>query len=499
MASVPPSPKHKALFIASLTWVLGIFFGMWIQHRAECTKGFFLSDTLHPRDAYAEQVKHLVQLLRFHYIDSLRTEGLYQSAVDGIFQRLEDPHIVYFSHDPTRVLTLFMDALGIRGEWGDRGWVVHTVYAGSDAAGAGIQQGDTIKSVNGRSLKEGENWIFAAGDTAYFVEVSRRDERRHIWVHTKGLGFGLAVKKDHAARGRSVRMFRMLADSVGVIALRNLHEGAYASCMRAWDSLDRRGMRYLVLDLRGNVGGDVQTLVRLANQFVETRRMPLFGVQGRDGRLRVFYSTGKPFFTLKGLIVLVDEGTSYEAEMLASILHHQVSPCLVIGAAARDTRVVRRGFALPNGDSLLMPIARYVLPFERASAPRVDSSSVEQKLSFYPTYATDAMPQHLLRLQGHFFDWWRKQAGRRVDGDSVLRRSGRHQLMRAWHNYLASSPEWYYRYRLTRRTMDSLTIDSVLYVQIGSNRLSRGNGDLLDRIVTHWQRVYGGLLKTDGD
>ena len=497
MASVPPPSKRIALYIAGWTWVLGILLGLWIEHRTEHPAPFYTKDSA-PQTDEERQVEHLVQLLRFYYKDPLHIDTLYRSSVDGLLRRLGDPHIAYFSDDPGRILTLWMDALGVRGVVSERGFVVQAVYSASEADGVGLQVGDTIRSINGKTLGSGEEMVFTARDTAYFLELGRNGEQQHLWVDTRGVGFGLAVKKGRAAWNKSVRMFRMLNDSVGVIALRDMEEGAYAACMRAWDSLDRLGMRYLVLDLRGNAGGDVHALVRLANQFVPQRRLPLFGIQSRDGRMRVFYSNGKPFFTLKGLVVLVDAGTSYEAEVFAAILDQYVSPSLVVGTAARETRVVRKGFALPNGDSVLMPIARYVLPFEQLSGRQADAISADNQ-PFYPTDATKETAKALSLLKKHFKDWWKEYAYPQDMHNGLSMNTSRTRMMRAWHDYLTTQPQWYYRYRLLCRNTDSLLVDSMLYAQVLSKATEEGYGDLIDWIAAHWQEVYSALRKSDGD
>ena len=495
MTTGSPPSKRTALYIAALAWMLGILLGLGIEHWAE-HQPFYTHDSASEREG-TRQVEHLVQLLRFYYYDPIHTDTLNRSAVDDILRRLGNPHIVYFSDDPARILTLWMEALGVRGVLSERGFVVQAVYSASEADGVGLQVGDTIRSINGKALGVGKDVVFTARDTMCFLELGRNGERKCLWVDTRGVGFGLAVKKGRAVQNESVRLFRMLNDSVGVIALRDMEEGAYAACMRAWDSLDQLGMRYLVLDLRGNSGGNVHTLVRLANQFVPQRRLPLFGIQSRDGRMRVFYSNGKPFFTLKGIVVLVDAGTSYEAEVLAEILDQHVDYCLVIGTAARDTRVVRRGFALPNGDSVLMPVARYVLPFEHLRGRRVDSISTD-KQPFYTKDATNAPVEDLYLLKRYFNNWWREQVSIGPKGGRV-ENSERVSIVRAWYEYLASQPQWYYRYRLMRRSMDSLSIDSMLFTPPSSVTSNQGEGELIDWIAAHWQEVYGVLRQSDGD
>lgn len=160
-----------------------------------------------------------------------------------------------------------------------------------------------------------------------------------------------------ALRSPGVRAERLPA-GVALVTVPIIAPGLATDVFRALQALG--GAAALVLDLRGNPGGDLGAALALAEVFVPDGA-PLARVRERDGDERVVHARGGPRHD-QPLVVLVDRRTASAAEVLASALQAN-GRAIVVGERTHGKASVQQVMAAPGGDGgLRVDVARWTAP-----------------------------------------------------------------------------------------------------------------------------------------
>ena len=237
---------------------------------------------------------------------------------------------------------------------------VLSVAAGSPADVAGMRFGDRIVGVNGKDV---------SGLSSYEVRELMRGE----------LGTELTVRLERAVDGSTadVKLTRgrvahktlphafMLDGDVGYIDLSGGF--GYTTVSELDDALLRlraRGMKSLVLDLRGNSGGIVDQSVAVAERFLPFGTKILSQHGRNPNEDRTWRSTNRQPVTVP-LVVLVDGDTASAAEIVAGALQDN-DRALIIGERTFGKGLVQNLIELGNGSALALTAARYYTPTGRS-------------------------------------------------------------------------------------------------------------------------------------
>ncbi len=237
---------------------------------------------------------------------------------------------------------------------------VLSVAAGSPAEAAGIRFGDRIASVDGQDV---------SGLSSYEVrELMRGEKGTEVTVRLEKAADG-STADVKLTRGRvahkTIPNTFMLDDGVGYIDLSGGF--GYTTVTELDDALLRlraRGMRSLLLDLRGNSGGIVDQAVAVAERFLPFGTK-ILSQQGRNpNEDRVWRSTNRSPVSVP-LVVLVDGDTASAAEIVAGALQDN-DRAMIIGEKTFGKGLVQNLIELENGSALALTAARYYTPTGRS-------------------------------------------------------------------------------------------------------------------------------------
>ncbi|HVF29523.1 MAG TPA: S41 family peptidase [Pyrinomonadaceae bacterium] len=298
---------------------------------------------------------------------NLDTQALAKSSINTMLGEL-DPHSSYFDRAEFDALLGEQNS-----EYSGTGstisnfvkdnrietYVVAT-QPGSAAARANLRYGDRIVSVDG---------VAVTGSMVDAVRDRVRGPRGtfvRLTVERASIG---AVQVLDLMRERipqpSVRDAFILRDGVGYI---DLSEGfshtTSAEFNLAMSDLEGRGMRALVLDLRHNSGGIVDTAVKVAEKFLPAGS-PIISQRGRDPMENMTWRSENPRPSNIPLVVLVDSRTASAAEIVAGALQDN-DRALLIGQQTFGKGLVQRVIELPLGSGLTLTTGRYLTPSGRS-------------------------------------------------------------------------------------------------------------------------------------
>ena len=331
------------------------------------TGGWFLQRGLDGSPGAVNGVRLFDQVVSHvadRYVDSLQRDSIYMNAVQGMLRELDDPYTVFLSSDRLARLNENTSGryagLGVQIDVRD-GWItVVSPLPDSPAERAGIQTGDRIVEMEGRStegwsLDEAQRELRGPKGTRVSIEVERPG------LETR-LPFTLTRADIHV---RAVRRADLLPGQIGYLDIDVFSEQTASELEREINSMRKRGMRALILDVRRNPGGLLEQGVAVTDLFLN-RGQEIVAMRGRAyGATRDFADEEQQPWPELPLVVLVDEGSASASEIVAGALQDH-DRALILGETTYGKGSAQSVFALPDGGALKLTTARWFTPVGRS-------------------------------------------------------------------------------------------------------------------------------------
>jgi carboxyl-terminal processing protease len=298
-----------------------------------------------------------------YYVDSIGETDLYQKATNGMLEQLKDPYSVLLTGDDYKALTEQTSGnyagLGIQIDVRD-GWI--TVVAPlpeTPADRAGIETGDQIIEVDGKST---EGW---KNDEAVKALRGEAGSRVGITIRRAGITEPIKYRLTRAQiHMRSVPPGTMFDRGVGYISLNPVSETSAEELRQEIAAMKGKGMKSLIMDLRGNPGGLLDQGVKVADLFLDTRQ-EIVSTRGRArGSTKEFFDEARQAWPDLPIVVLVNDGTASAAEIIAGALQDH-DRAVVVGAPTFGKGLVQTLFPLGEGVALKLTTARWFTPSGR--------------------------------------------------------------------------------------------------------------------------------------
>ena len=347
---------------------------------ALATGGWLLQREVTPVGSVYQQARLFEDVLAHvadYYVDSIDERKLYQMAIDGMLDQLHDPYSVFLKRDDFRALSEATSGnyggLGIQIDVRD-GWI--TVVAPlpeTPAERAGIQSGDQIITLDGRST---EGW---KNDQAVKELRGEPGTAVELKVRRVGVELPLMFKLNRATiHIRSVQVAMMLDDRVGYIALNPVSEASAPELTEAVKTLLAKGLKSLILDLRLNPGGLLEQGVAVSDLFLDPGQ-EVVETRGRAPTASRTYRDAKPQ-PWPGLpvVVLVNGGTASAAEIITGALQDH-DRAVVVGTPTFGKGLVQSLWQLTPETALKLTTARWYTPSGRTIQRK--SKSEEDQLA----------------------------------------------------------------------------------------------------------------------
>jgi carboxyl-terminal processing protease len=304
----------------------------------------------------------IYQHLDMYYVDEPKPGTLSKFAIDAMLKEL-DPYTVYY-HESNMEDYLLMTT----GQYGGIGAVIRKIgdytyiaepYEGNPAQKSGLKAGDKILSIDGRDMKSKKSDDVSSslkgpkGSTIQ-VKVLRNNKDEVTIPITRD-----EIKIPH------IPYTGMVSETVGYINLNTFMQPTTATDVKAAVlDLKSKGMKELVLDLRGNGGGLLIEAVKIVNLFVKKGQV-VVTTKGRvEEENRVYKTLDEPVDLNIPLVVLVDEGSASASEIVAGSLQ-DLDRAVIIGNTSYGKGLVQRTYDLKYGSKIKLTIAKYYTPSGR--------------------------------------------------------------------------------------------------------------------------------------
>lgn len=328
------------------------------------------------------KLEEIIRYIEARYVDDVNKEDLVREAMDKILHEL-DPHSSYISAEELKSvndqLEGSFEGIGIEFILVNDTVTVVSLMDGSPALKVGIRSGDQIVGVND-TLRIGKN---AKGDRILQVLKGERGSkvRLEVWRPSERKAYRYTLTREKIPV-KSVSAYFMQDEDCGYIRIDRFTAHTFEEFMSAMEELvERKGMQNLILDLRQNPGGYLQEAVNILSQFFKEKDKLLVYTQGSHSPKTEYMSTGRNFYDLKNISVLVDEGSASASEILAGAVQDW-DRGVIIGRRTFGKGLVQEQYPLRDGSAIRLTVARYYTPSGRCiQKPYGRQSNYEEELS----------------------------------------------------------------------------------------------------------------------
>lgn len=312
----------------------------------------------------AMKIAQVLDLIERQYVDTVEKNALVDDVLQDILQRL-DPHSYYISAEELRAaqepLEGSFDGIGVEFSIQRDTVVVVAAIEGGPSEALGIRPGDRI-------LKADTLPLAGVGITNDGVMKALRGPKdSQVTVHLLRPGragtFEVAI-----TRGKipihSVAVSRLEDDGTGYIKVIRFARNTHAEFVQAATELRAKGMKRLVLDLRGNGGGYLNAAVDMADEFLREGRTIVY-TQGRNSPRKDIVATRRGNFEDIPLAVLIDETSASASEIIAGAVQDN-DRGTILGRRSFGKGLVQEHMDLPDASAVRLTTARYYTPSGRS-------------------------------------------------------------------------------------------------------------------------------------
>ena len=312
----------------------------------------------------------ILKELNRSYVDSLEVGRIEREGVDAMLEAL-DPYTVYVPEEEQEDFQMMLS-----NTYGGIGAVIYKPdvngnvqinepYAGSPAAKAGLRCGDEIETIDGEtthgltSQQSSDKMRGKPGTTVVF----RVKKLRGGPTWQAGEVIEVPVTRERIALP-SIEYVDMLNDRDGYILMTKFTDGVGHGIRDAYNTLKKKGMQRLVLDLRGNGGGLMNEAVNIVSLFVPKGSVVVTSKGRVAGAEQVYKTTADPIDLEIPIVVLVDSGSASASEIVSGALQ-DLDRATIIGTRTYGKGLVQSIRPLPYDGQLKVTTAKYYTPSGR--------------------------------------------------------------------------------------------------------------------------------------
>ena len=308
-------------------------------------------------------INNVYKYLITHYVDDINLEKFTKMSIDNMLSDL-DPYTVYLVDDQKSGLDMLTNGKygGIGIQIGKRDNVITVIAPTEDspAKRAGILAGDVLIKIDGKdtesmSMDDAAKLIRGKKGTDVILTIERFNESELI-------DFTL-TREDIPVK--DVSYFGMLDESIGYIRLTRFSKNSHLEVEKAIKSLMGNDMKSIVLDLRDNPGGLLNSAVKILDLFIDKKELLVW----TDGKAR---QSNKKYFSKNDPIVpsdiqiavLINGGSASASEIVAGVMQ-DLDRGVVIGRKSFGKGLVQTVYNIDRNKALKVTTAKYYIPSGR--------------------------------------------------------------------------------------------------------------------------------------
>ncbi len=347
----------------------------------------------------ARVLDQVLGLVSQRFVDTVSAAALYEKAAKGLVKELNDPYSELFT--PKELASFSQQTngkyagIGMQIEDQQGAITISKVFPHTPAEAAGVREGDKILFVDSLSTRgwttaKVSEYLIGTAGTKVTVRFGRPGVPEPITtsftrqvIHIPAVPFAI-----------------VLDNRIGYVPVQRFNETAAEEVRTAVASLQKEGIKGVILDMRGNPGGILEQSITMSNLFLASGQ-EIVSVRGRQNETQSYGTRGNPAFATLPVTVLTDEYTASASEIVAGALQDH-DRALVVGQTSFGKGLVQTLYPLDGGYALKITTAKWYTPSGRSIQrerkfvngkfveEQPDSNETEAKKKARPAYRSDA-------------------------------------------------------------------------------------------------------------
>ncbi len=328
------------------------------------------------------KIRDIIDILDARYVDTVDANKLFEATIQELLHKL-DPHSSYISKEDLKAAQERVD--GVFGGIGVRFFMlrdtvsVTNVIANAPAMKAGIKAGDKFlkvgdKPISGKKMANDEIMKLLKGkpNSDVVVEVLR-----------DGKTFEANITRGFIPYS-SVAAFYMLEQGIGYVKIDEFSRTTADEFRKATQHLQTQGMKKLVLDLRGNGGGVLESAILIAEEFLPKGKL-IVSTKGKNFPKEDIFSKRNGTLMNVPLTIILNENSASASEVVAGALQDH-DRATIVGRRSFGKGLVQQDIQLRDGSDLRLVVARYYTPTGRCIQKPYSGNYEDYMHEFYNRY-----------------------------------------------------------------------------------------------------------------
>lgn len=307
-------------------------------------------------EANIQKIEHFQRLLETYYYEDVDREELADGVIYGLMETVGDPYTCYYSVEEMEELTADIEGvfhgIGAYLEMDyDKGYAkISGIIDGTPASQSDIKVGDYVVKVDGVDTYE-----MTLTDV---VAMIRGDEGTKVTLTLNRNGSEVEVTVTRQNIETPTVKYELLENDIAYITITEFDDVTTAQFVEAKEQMEADGAKGLILDVRGNPGGNLSTVVEIC-ELMLPEGMIVY-TEDKYGQRNEYKCDGRYEFELP-LVLLIDGASASASEILAGAIKDYQMGTLV-GTTTYGKGIVQKIFAYEDGSAAKITVSKYYTP-----------------------------------------------------------------------------------------------------------------------------------------
>ena len=313
-----------------------------------------VTNTINPAelDEFYENYNKIIN----NYVEEVDKQELLDAAISGMYNYLGDEYSMYMSKDDTddleEQLTGEYTGVGIEITTvveDDNQYVqIHRVFKDSPAEAAGLKTGDIIKAVDGEEMKD-------ANQVSNTIKKGNKESYEITYVRDGKENTLILTRKKVLINSVSSEVY----NNVGYIKIDTFSATTKTQLLNILDNFDKK-VTSLVIDLRDNTGGYLDTAYSVSDLFLEKGKI-VYQLKDRNGNITSYKAQDGVYRKFNKIVVLINENSASASEILTLALKESAG-ATVVGNRSYGKGTVQETGTLNSGSMVKYTISYWLSP-----------------------------------------------------------------------------------------------------------------------------------------
>ena len=313
-------------------------------------------------DEQAEKIKDKVNLLSAYidkyYLNNIDYEKMADSIYKGILNGLDDKYAAYYTKDEYKDISekssgVFCGIGAYMSQNSKTGVLtIIGVVSGGPAEKAGVKKGDILVEVDGENIEN--------KDISYIVSKVKGKEGTSVEIalQRKNAAQLLKMKIERKVIRDNTVSHKMLDNNIGYISVSGFEEATEKQFIKAVDDLENKGEKGLIIDIRDNGGGLLNTAIGMLDRLLP-KELVVY-TKDKQGMAQEYYTKDKQEVNVP-IVILVNGNSASASEVFSGALK-DYGKAKLIGTKTFGKGIVQSSFELQDKTAIKFTTSKYYTP-----------------------------------------------------------------------------------------------------------------------------------------